>query len=496
MDEMRFGAILISETGAVGFYASHRVVLSVADSGTLHAFSRENFGTCRVFCRNGAAVAFPDAMLGVIDGGKHFPDSVAMISDALKMDGVATLAELEKRMRETYCAAPEKFEVRTIPSDHTNGDDTWRKKMEEFNPEEMFNEKMKEARKEFNKRPNVLVCGYTGVGKTSLIKAILGDVVPDDAIGFGKPMTQDFACYENEDILVWDSKGLESGQTEEEFKNTIRTFVTGKQNDPDVDKHIHLVWYAIQAPAARVTDCDLALIKGVFNRSGALKGDDVIVVITKSEYLEVREKAEFLRILTDAGVPENRIVFTSTKGDRPGCRELMNLSWQMLPDACKDAFISAQQVDKEAKIKAVYEKSGKAKKIIAGAVVSASTIAGVSLPLSDAVLLVPVQLGMVASLAVVYGLNKEAVKMSMMPFILKVVGVFTASGLLKIVPFLGNFINAGVAGTLTGALGIYVKKYFEECAIAKIENRPEPPFVFDMELFKTVYKQYNDSQLK
>lgn len=28
------------------------------------------------------------------------------------------------------------------------------------------------------KRPNILVCGYTGSGKTTLIKAILGDVVP------------------------------------------------------------------------------------------------------------------------------------------------------------------------------------------------------------------------------------------------------------------------------------------------------------------------------
>ncbi|MCQ2352042.1 MAG: hypothetical protein MJ033_01010 [Victivallaceae bacterium] len=489
-DEMRFGAILISEKGTLGFYVSHRIVLSVSDTGILHAFSFEDFGKSRIFVRNNAAVAFPEAMLDVLNSDRVYPDSVAMISGALQMKNIATLADFEENMRTAYCAVPELFEERIAAST----DDPWRKKMEEDDPKKVFNEKLKEACKEFNKRPNVLVCGYTGAGKTSLAKAILGDVVPDGAIGFGKPMTQDFAHYENEDILVWDSKGLESGQTEEEFKSTIRSFVAGKQSDPDVDKHIHLVWYAIPAPGARVTDCDLALIKGVFNRSGALKGDDVIVVITKSEYLEAHEKAEFIRILTDAGIPENRIVFTSTRGGKPGCRELVNLSWQMLPDAYKDAFLSAQQVDKEAKIKAVYDKSGNAKKIIAGAVAAASSAAGVSLPLSDAALLVPLQIGMVASLAVLYGLNKEAVKMSMMPFILKVVGVFTASSLLKIVPVLGNIINAGVAGSLTGALGVYVKKHFEKCAVAKIENRPEPEFVFDMDRFKQFYESYKNQQ--
>ncbi|MCQ2378039.1 MAG: hypothetical protein MJ016_02365 [Victivallaceae bacterium] len=494
MDEMRFGAILFSENGKAGFYVSHRVVLSVSDAGVPHAFAFEKFGECRVFVRNYAAVAFPEAMLGILNADRIFPDSVAMIAAALKADNVKTLAELEDFMHSEYGAVPEKFIVREVAGSSEN-DDALRK-MDDFDPEKELNEKFAEARRKFGKRPNVLICGYTGVGKTSLVKAILGDIVPDNAIGFGKPTTQGFACYENDVIRVWDSKGLESGQTESEFRDAVRDFVRDRQSDPDVDNHIHLVWYAIQAPGARVTDCDLALIRNVFNRRGVFAGDDVIVVITKSEYLEADEKARFIQILTDAGVPEERIVFTSTRGGKPGCRDLVAASWKLLPEAYKDAFISAQRIDEKAKINAVYAKSGAAKTIIAGAVAAAAAAGAISLPLSDAAILVPMQIGMIASLAGLYGLNKEAVKMSMTPFVLKIIGVFTASSLLKIIPALGNAVNASVAGSITGALGVYVKKHFEECAVARIEKRPEPEFVFNMSLFKVAYAEYLKNPLK
>ena len=60
------------------------------------------------------------------------------------------------------------------------------------------------------KRPNILLAGYTGCGKTSLIYTILGnEIVPKSGIGNGKPCRIDFDRYENEDIRLWDSRGLE-----------------------------------------------------------------------------------------------------------------------------------------------------------------------------------------------------------------------------------------------------------------------------------------------
>ena len=89
--------------------------------------------------------------------------------------------------------------------------------MENYDVKAAFNESYEEARARFGKRPNILVCGYTGSGKSSLIRAILGDIVPQDAIGVGKPRTTGYDHYQNDLISIYDSKGLELGETEEAF---------------------------------------------------------------------------------------------------------------------------------------------------------------------------------------------------------------------------------------------------------------------------------------
>ena len=118
------------------------------------------------------------------------------------------------------------------------------------------------------------MAGYTGCGKTSLIRTVLGDeIVPQAGISNGKPCRIDFDSYENDSIRLWDSRGLELGEKEDEFSEMMREFVSNCQDDPNVDEHIHLVWYLIQGNSARVTDCDLGLMKDIFTF------DDVIAVI-------------------------------------------------------------------------------------------------------------------------------------------------------------------------------------------------------------------------
>ena len=54
------------------------------------------------------------------------------------------------------------------------------------------------------KRPNILVVGNSGSGKSSLIHAVLGDGenMKNDAIN--ESMGQDFYCFENAAIRLWD----------------------------------------------------------------------------------------------------------------------------------------------------------------------------------------------------------------------------------------------------------------------------------------------------
>ena len=358
--------------------------------------------------------------------------------------------------------------------------------------EQEWKEKLEQAQREFKlPRPNILICGYTGSGKTSLIKAILGDVVPENAIGTGMPQTQGFDFYENNLVRVYDSKGMENGETEEAFMSVVKDFIHQHQmDDPTkIDDHIHLVWYTIQGTGARVTDCDKKLIREIFTPK------NLVVCITKADGMRENQKEAMKQAVLEAGVPAERIIFTTDEeGGSVGCQELMELSLKMLPNAYKDAFVEAQKVDKELKIKLVYQKSTKAKAIISAASAAAAGIGFVPIPGSDAPLLVADQTTMIASLAALYGIGYDAVKVGMLPFLAKVAGTTLASSLLKAIPGIGTIaggaITATIAATLTGAMGMYVKNYFEKCAIAKINGEPLPEVPWNAELFAQYYKEY------
>ena len=492
MNKMRFGAVLVSEDRQIGFYLSHRVVLTVPEPGHVRAVSFEQFGKCLVFARSGVAVSCFDAMMQAAETDAEFGNSLEMVTFFLNLPEKADFNSLCTYMEAKHGAALEDFEVKSIREEPDDPkEQQWRSEMENFDAKKEFNSKYEEARQRFGKRPNILVCGYTGSGKSSLVKAILGDVVPDSAIGDGAPKTMGYDCYENDLVRIWDSKGLELGETEESFTEETRRFVRSRQEAPNVDDHIHLVWYTIQGPGARVTDCDKNLIKNIFNTK------NVIVVITKSDITRPNQKAALQQVIMASGIPADRIVFTSDEeGGAQGCKELMNLSYAMLPEAYKDAFMEAQRIDREAKIQAVRGKAGKAKVIIATATTAAAGAGAVPIPLSDAAVIVPIQVTMIASLAGLYGLREEAVKQSALPFVARLAGVFLATTLLKLIPGLGSAINATVAATLTGAMGLYVKNNFEACAIARIEGRPAPELGFDVELFKQFYAEYKKNKIE
>ena len=169
---MRFGAVLVSSNGRIGFYLSRRVVLTVPDPGVVRAVSFEEFGKCRVFARNGVAVGCFDAMMHAAESEAEFGNSLEMVNFFLALPENAGFGSLCSYMEEKHGAFLEDFEIMSIreePDNPTN--QQWRSEMENFDAKKEFNSKYEEARERFGKRPNILVCGYTGSGKSSLVKA-------------------------------------------------------------------------------------------------------------------------------------------------------------------------------------------------------------------------------------------------------------------------------------------------------------------------------------
>src|SRR5437773_3319593 len=158
----------------------------------------------------------------------------------------------------------------------------------EYDPEKDF-AKEYEERRAHQKRPTILVAGYTGAGKTTLLQAICGkDVVPDSRVGAGLPQTQDYDFYESALIRFWDSKGLEPGDSEKGFIERTKGFVRKLQDDANVDNHLHLVWYTIQGRGARVTPCDLRLIKEIF--------PNVMVLLTKADITKRKQQKDMIDV--------------------------------------------------------------------------------------------------------------------------------------------------------------------------------------------------------
>ena len=345
----------------------------------------------------------------------------------------------------------------------------WRTIMENVDFKAEFTKNFQEAAE---KRPNILVAGYTGCGKTSLIRTILGDtIVPKNGIDNGKPCRIDFDSYENESIRLWDSRGLELGDAETTFSEKMREFVSDCQDDPNVDEHIHLVWYLIQGNGARVTDCDLALMKEIFTF------DDVIAVVSKKDITKPAQSEAIRKVLVEAGIPEHRIVEVSdAEGGATGCKELVELSHAMLPAAYRDAFMAAQSIDREAKAAKVAEKKERAQAIISKAIEEAENCDGDD----SKTALTAVQVGMLAKLAALYGLHDPKIRQQAVDFVKELLENDDASEDGETPDF----------GMLTGALGSFMRNNFEAYAVARIKGTPLPELGFDIELFKQFFTNY------
>lgn len=91
--------------------------------------------------------------------------------------------------------------------DNRQSHNLWRSNMVDINFKAEFERNFCKA-EQLCKRSNILVAGYTGSGKTSLIRTLLGsELVPAEGIGNSRPCRIEFDSYENEDIRRTELEG-------------------------------------------------------------------------------------------------------------------------------------------------------------------------------------------------------------------------------------------------------------------------------------------------
>lgn len=155
-----------------------------------------------------------------------------------------------------------------------------------------------------NFKPVILVCGKTGVGKTSLIQAVTGrETVPDSAIGVGAPVTHGFSVYETDVAIFIDAEGMEPGkQTVEEYRCFLASEIVDRLASGRPEDVVTNVWYCIDGSGARVTPADRELVMAF--------GDKVILVITKSEIMR-KIQFEVMGQEICSLVPSGRVLMVS-----------------------------------------------------------------------------------------------------------------------------------------------------------------------------------------
>ena len=330
---------------------------------------------------------------------------------------------------------------------------------------------------------NVLVIGNSGVGKSTLINAVLGEDAEKKAVtGRGiKGTTTELEIYENNGISfrLIDTIGFEPGVIKE-FKavNAVRKWSRESTKEGKEDSRINVIWFCVDGTSAKLFP---KTIDSLMNATSLWKNVPIIVVITKS-YSEP-DREENKKMIREAFAARKKYVdrlndiipvvaepYTIREGiyaPPEGITELIELTNNLLPEGFKAAEQDVMNYN-------LIRKKTLSQTVVSVATLAGITVGGVTLPFADAMILTPTETLEIESIAKIWGIKKNEQSKALLDTIIEVGTVGVAgkliAGGLKAIPGINvgaAVVNAFIAGSIVFALGEGASYVFEQIYTGK-----------------------------
>ncbi|GAA8530133.1 hypothetical protein oki1106_04930 [Helicobacter pylori] len=322
---------------------------------------------------------------------------------------------------------------------------------------------------------NILLMGYTGSGKSSLINALFGKEIAK--AGVGKPITQHLEKYidEQKGLILWDTKGIE-GKDYHDTMQSIKKEMEDSFKTLSEKEAIDVAYLCVKETSGRIQERERELLSFtkswniptivVFTHTQAEAGD-AFVQETKEIIGEEWGFKGFVR----AYVRVNSVAFSfrGLKVPVEGLEELVDETKKYLSDAEKNKrrhFLSIQKVKIQERKQAMIEECKTIIHVASGAAGAAGLI---PIPFSDALAIAPIQAGMIYKMNDAFGVELEnSVATSLITGLLGVtavaqVGRTLVNGFLKFIPVVGSVAGGATAAIITEGIGFAYLKVLEKC---------------------------------